>query len=415
MERRRSVLKPPRSTAAAEGVAMLKRGAAAIKFSRASDKSHPTTFRLSEDERVLSWEGSTLSKVLTREKREVALADVIELEVGADPPPDPLALQRTAAFGPRAHHVDSASPSFRTSAGRHSSGGEPHRMLTLVLIGSLPAPPSLNDGAAAPAAPPRDSLRLQCLDDKSAALWRAALRALLEERQPPSPLGPAAIAGSFGAPLDEVALVDTPSGLLVPGVLEALLLALQADAEGLRAEGIFRVSALESELVEARRRVQEADESEKALAQASAHCLASLIKAYLRELPLEIWWPAREQVIALLADGGGGVELGHKLRELLPSLSRRASAVVVWVCDLMAEVIAQEAHNRMGLSAMTAVLAPVLMRGAVDEGEETLDPRVQMTAAEDKIKLAGALFQSHLERPLTVADTRGRSSSVASA
>ena len=36
--------------------------------------------------------------------------------------------------------------------------------------------------------------------------WLAALRALLAEREPPSAIGPAALLGSFGCELDQVAL-----------------------------------------------------------------------------------------------------------------------------------------------------------------------------------------------------------------
>ena len=95
-----------------------------------------------------------------------------------------------------------------------------------MLVGSLPTPPSTGDAAEssspgdrqyrrftaafsprrerATSAGERASLVLQLEDEDSFGLWLAALRALLAEREPPSPIGPAAIMGSFGAPLEEV-------------------------------------------------------------------------------------------------------------------------------------------------------------------------------------------------------------------
>ena len=89
--------------------------------------------------------------------------------------------------------------------------------------------------------PLRKSLTLECPDDDSLGLWLAALRTLLAERQPPSPIGPAAIMSSFGCPLEEVALADASLGsgkLLIPAVLEALWHALSTRKDGLTTEGI---------------------------------------------------------------------------------------------------------------------------------------------------------------------------------
>ena len=53
---------------------------------------------------------------------------------------------------------------------------------------------------------------IECPDEDSFGLWLAALRALLAEREPPSAIGPAALLGSFGCELDQVALATrTPT------------------------------------------------------------------------------------------------------------------------------------------------------------------------------------------------------------
>ena len=74
-----------------------------------------------------------------------------------------------------------------------------------------------------------------------------------------------------------MALADASlsAGLLVPAVLEALWVALQ---DALGTEGIFRVSAAESEVAAVRQRLQEGDETERALDEASPACVAALME-----------------------------------------------------------------------------------------------------------------------------------------
>lgn len=348
------IVTPRRSGAAVEGITMLKHGAPAIKYST-KDRPKRTLFHLNAEETTLSWGGTALGQVLHKhrgETRSVKLDEILELHVGgAATKEDLLALERTEGFG--SLHAPSARMSERRSvaarfserfstraekselprlsaagissrlsvatprlsmAMRPSTAGVPqpadqsHLRITLVLIGSLPMPPSLDDEEGAPTplvASMRKSLALQCMDEDSLGLWLAALRTLLAERQPPSPIGPAAIMSSFGCPLEEAALADASVGssskkLLIPAVLEALWHALATRDDGLTTEGIFRLSAAGSELAEVRRRIQEADGSEQALKEASTCCLAALIKLYLRELPGELWSPVRAQIVRLL-------------------------------------------------------------------------------------------------------------------
>ena len=154
--------------------------------------------------------------------------------------------------------------------------------------------------------------------------------------------------------------------------------------------GIFRVSVAEDELQEAVQRMQGGQGGE-VLQTASALCLASLIKRYLRELPSPLWRPVRERLAAVLEAGGGeaaGGEAGggeaaggreegapppepsrcERLRSLLPLLPRRSADLVVWGCDAMLAVVEHEEQNRMNSVAIASVMAPVLMRGLAPEG-----------------------------------------------
>ena len=63
----------------------------------------------------------------------------------------------------------------------------------------------------------------------------------------------------------------------------------------------------------------------------------------------------------------------------------------------MSAVVAREDANRMSATAVTAVMAPVLMRGAtISEKEESAaDPLTALAAAQRHVKLAAALLASH--------------------
>ena len=488
-------------------------------------KPHLKTFKLDDDETTVSWEATTLGKVFrAKSNRSVLLDDVLELQVG-DPnaaKEDLFGMERTLAFS-RTSDGSRESKAVRESAaafGRpptspqhwnhHRGGGgaasssahpfgpggggddggaggaggaggvlskvtkaiqqtkpaacdmtQTHLRLNLRLIGSLPAPPT-EDGSELPASEkPREYLTLQCTDEEALGFWLAALRTLLNERKPPSPIGPEALMGSFGTPLDEVALADASiaGGLLIPAVLEALWLALagRTDEDALSTEGIFRLSAAGSELNEVRRRIQEAEETEEAIKGCSTICIAALIKLYMRELPGQLWLPVRGQLLDLVegpppppaapvdvgdgplpgarakvapivaagsaadagdeaapeapgaADAAGATpedaekdRLGQGLRALITQLPRRSADLIIWTCDVMAAVVAREEDNRMSPTAIAAVVAPVLMRGlAPEDGEAASDPLAALKAAQHGTKLAEALLAAHRHTRLT--------------
>ena len=62
----------------------------------------------------------------------------------------------------------------------------------------------------------------------------------------------------------------------------------------------------------------------------------------------------------------------------------------------MSAVVACEEQNRMNAGAVTAVMAPVLMRGATMSAEEeaAADPLTALSAAQRHVKLAAALLAS---------------------
>ena len=157
--------RPSQTTAAAEGIELLKAGSYAIKHTR-KGKAEGHTFWLSADERELHWDTqSVLKRLDVLRKRKLLLADVLEVLVGQDS----AAFQKSASFTAELSLSLVLVPSLHPHSHTHGHGGAA--------------------GAAAAAAglggvfdEQRDSLDLTFDDDEKFGLWLAALRALLQEK-----------------------------------------------------------------------------------------------------------------------------------------------------------------------------------------------------------------------------------------
>ena len=165
---------------------------------------------------------------------------------------------------------------------------------------------------------------------------------------------------------------------MIPAVLQAVwgaLCALPDSDHGLGADdgldevGIFRLSADSSELsatkqwLDANKRSDHADPDaldgmRVGLRGVSGTCLACLIKAYLRELPDDLWRGARPELEEALANQAGPEALGP----LLSLLGARERDVLLWACDVAAAVVARGEANGMSVQAMAVVLAPNVVR-----------------------------------------------------
>ena len=212
------------------------------------------------------------------------------------------------------------------------------------------------------------------------ALVCAARAAEPRERGRSASLAPAPrpAGACFGAPLASSTLVASEHGRMIPAVLQAVwgaLCALPDSDHGLGADdgldevGIFRLSADSSELsatkqwLDANKRSDHADPDaldgmRVGLRGVSGTCLACLIKAYLRELPDDLWRGARPELEEALANQAGPEALGP----LLSLLGARERDVLLWACDVAAAVVARGEANGMSVQAMAVVLAPNVVR-----------------------------------------------------
>lgn len=196
---------------------------------------------------------------------------------------------------------------------------------------------------------------------------------------PPPPRGP------FGRPLAGEPLTDV-AGLAVPAVLAALWEALVA--AGLEAEGIFRLSADFNSLNRAKAALAAAGDDHRALVASltgvDEYALAALIKAWLRELPDDLWEEVRSELEAMLDAHAEEHDAGAPAR-LVSRLSSRKGCVVVFIVRLMAAVHARESSNLMGIGAIATVFAPGLVRPGP---ESELDPSLLMEWTDHAVRWA---------------------------
>lgn len=178
-----------RSAAASEGIALLKRGCVATKYTK---KGWPrrTKFKLTEDETALTWEGNSCAVIKLGLARRVLMADAVEVLVGGQSAVFARHRQRAAApSSPRTLHLDRHL---------HDHVAPQHLSLSLVMLASLPLPPSeMGDGGTATihSSAQRETLDISLDGEEDFGLWVAAMRALLNETrvrpQPyPSPMAP---------------------------------------------------------------------------------------------------------------------------------------------------------------------------------------------------------------------------------
>ncbi|XP_022769753.1 rho GTPase-activating protein 3-like isoform X2 [Durio zibethinus] len=156
--------------------------------------------------------------------------------------------------------------------------------------------------------------------------------------------------GFLGLPtdlqLDLPIRVPSARGNSVPTILLMMQKRLYAEG-GLKAEGIFRINAENSQEEHVR------DKLNKGVVPRGidVHCLAGLIKAWLRELPsgvLDSLTP--EQLMHCNTEDDC-----TELVKLLPSTE---AALLGWAINLMADVVRHEQYNKMNARNIAMVFAP---------------------------------------------------------
>lgn len=166
----------------------------------------------------------------------------------------------------------------------------------------------------------------------------------LEPELPPK--APSASVSVFGVSAKSMQCSYDDRGNSVPTILLMMQRHLYLEG-GLKAEGIFRINAENSQEEYVR------DQLNKGAVPhgIDVHCLAGLIKAWLRELPagvLDTLTP--EQVMHCNTE-----EECTRLVKLLPPTE---AALLDWAINLMADVVQHEQYNKMNARNIAMVFAP---------------------------------------------------------
>ncbi|GMI85858.1 ROP guanosine triphosphatase (GTPase)-activating protein 3 [Hibiscus trionum] len=197
---------------------------------------------------------------------------------------------------------------------------------------------------------------------------------------------PSASASVFGVSAKSMQCSYDDRGNSVPTILLRMQKHLYAEG-GLKAEGIFRINAENSQEEYVRNKLNKGVVPHGI----DVHCLAGLIKAWLRELPsgvLDSLTP--EQVMHCNTE-----EDCIELTKLLPSTE---AALLDWAINLMADVVQHEQYNKMNARNIAMVFAPNMTQMA--------DPLTALIHAVQVMNFLKTLILKALEREESAAEDR---------
>ncbi|KAJ0112615.1 hypothetical protein Patl1_00668 [Pistacia atlantica] len=159
-------------------------------------------------------------------------------------------------------------------------------------------------------------------------------------------IAPSASVSVFGVSAKSMQCSYDDRGNSVPTILLMMQKRLYSGG-GLKAEGIFRINAENSQEESVRNQLNKGVVPHGI----DVHCLAGLIKAWLRELPIGVLDSLTpEQVMHCNTEDDC-----TQLVKLLPSTE---AALLDWAINLMADVVQHEQYNKMNARNIAMVFAP---------------------------------------------------------
>lgn len=157
---------------------------------------------------------------------------------------------------------------------------------------------------------------------------------------------PSASAKVFGVSTESMQCSYDCRGNSVPTILMLMQRSLYEQG-GLRAEGIFRINAENSQEEFVRDQLNSGVVPDGI----DVHCLAGLIKAWFRELPTGVLDPlSPEQVMQCQTEEECG--------QLASCLPLTEASLLNWAINLMADVVQEEHENKMNARNVAMVFAP---------------------------------------------------------
>ncbi|KAJ6820239.1 rho GTPase-activating protein 3-like [Iris pallida] len=157
---------------------------------------------------------------------------------------------------------------------------------------------------------------------------------------------PSASASVFGVSAKSMQCSYDNRGNSVPTILLSMQRHLYSQG-GLQTEGIFRITAENSQEMLVREQLNTGVVPEGI----DSHCLACLIKAWLRELPTGV-------LDSLTPDQVMHCNSEEECSQLVRMLPSTEAALLDWAINLMADVVQYEQYNRMNARNIAMVFAP---------------------------------------------------------
>jgi hypothetical protein len=163
----------------------------------------------------------------------------------------------------------------------------------------------------------------------------------------------------FGLPLAQVDTVAVKGyGARIPALLVRLKKYL-VKHDGLKSEGIFRLAPSADENAQAK---QELENGEFKGA-SDINVIANLMKVFFRDLPQPLLQSlSKQDIMQTPAD--------DEMLSIVDKLPKPNRSVLMWMCDLFAEVVAETDANRMSHKSLAIVFGPNLYR----DTSESSDP-----------------------------------------
>ncbi|XP_027115525.1 rho GTPase-activating protein 3-like [Coffea arabica] len=168
----------------------------------------------------------------------------------------------------------------------------------------------------------------------------------LQYHLPRGNIVPSASASVFGVSAQSMQCSYDHRGNSVPTILLMMQNRLYSEG-GLRAEGIFRINAENSQAENVRNLLNKG----VVPCGIDVHCLAGLIKAWFRELPTGV-------LDSLTAEQVMHCNTEEECTQLVKLLPQTEAALLDWAINLMADIVDFEHYNKMNARNIAMVFAP---------------------------------------------------------
>jgi len=187
----------------------------------------------------------------------------------------------------------------------------------------------------------------------------------------------------FGVDSAKLPKVDCGYGERIPAILEMMRRELQS-GNGREVVGIFRLAPDKDLCAEAKYKMCHGTYDLGSLA--DVNIIANLIKVWFREMPTNLFDVLEEQDILRLADTAVADIAAEvdKFPEPMKSLT-------CWLCDVMADIVMNEAANKMTAKNMAIVMSPNLFSVSAD------NPMFALTMSQKIADLTEKLLKSWLK------------------